>query len=107
MRRPLLASGLLMGPLLGLLLAASGPATAAQPASCRPSLAEYRALKRGDSLTAVAARLGCPGRRRFGFKIGERRRSVYVWQGAGRFGANIDLTFENGRLSDKSQLGLR
>jgi hypothetical protein len=98
------------GPLLafGLLLAAAGPAAAtSQPASCRPGLAEYRALKRGDSLKAVSERLGCPGRRRFGFKIGERRRSVYVWQGAGRFGANIDLTFENGRLSDKSQLGLK
>ncbi|GEP05961.1 hypothetical protein [Methylobacterium oxalidis] len=93
-------------PLAAFLLAAA-PAEAVQPGSCRPTLAEYRALALGIGYADASAQLGCRGRREVALTVGRNRRVTYSWRGRGSFGANFNLTFANDRLTDKSQLGLR
>ncbi len=93
-----------LGPALLILLAGVG--SSAQAAGCRASLAEYRGLKKGDTLASVVQRLGCRGRKFASVAYGRQRRVNYSWRGEGNFGANITLTFVNGRLTDKFELGL-
>lgn len=83
------------------------PAWAGQPKSCRPTLRDYEALQKGLTYGQVENRFGCGGRRSIAVRSGSRLRTTYEWFGHGTFGANINLTFVNGRLTDKSQLGLR
>lgn len=89
--------------ILVLLVGCSG---AAQASSCRASLAEYRALGKGQTLASVIRRIGCRGRKVADVSNGRQRRVDYAWRGEGRFGANVTLTFVNGRLTDKFELGL-
>ncbi|WP_245931111.1 hypothetical protein [Methylobacterium radiodurans] len=74
---------------------------------CRPTLAEFKTLEMGMSYEEVAAQLGCKGRRISHIEIGRNRRATYSWQGRGSYGANLNATFRNNRLTDLSQLGLR
>lgn len=83
------------------------PAWAEQPKTCRPTLENFRALKAGMSHFQVEKHLGCRGRRGTPVRVGRNTRIDYSWFGHGSFGANIHLTFMNGRLADKSELGLR
>lgn len=83
------------------------PACAEQPKSCRPTLKDFRALEKGMSHAQVETRLGCRGRRGTPVRVGRNTRVDDSWLGHGTFGANIHLTFMNGRLVDKSELGLR
>ncbi len=89
-----------------LLILLAGFTSSSQASACRASLAEYRALQKGDTLAAVVKRLGCRGRKVTDLAYGRQRRVNYSWRGEGNFGANITLTFVNGRLDDKSELGL-
>ncbi|MCJ2013625.1 DUF3862 domain-containing protein [Methylobacterium sp. J-076] len=88
------------------LLAFGGPSLAAHHAECRVTRQDYAALKHGMSYHHAVERLGCPGRRVTHMTIGTVRRATYSWRGTGRTGANLVLTFRNGRLISKSQLGL-
>lgn len=96
------------GPLALLALGlAAVPAAAAQPEGCRPTLSQYRTLKTGITVAQARRHLGCRGSlvSRLGF--GKTRRTVYTWYGRGTYGANLTLTFTDGRLTDRFQLGLR
>lgn len=79
------------------------PATASE---CRATRVAYGALKHGMPYHRVVEILGCPGRTVTRMSIGEARRTTYAWQGTGRYGANLTLSFRNGQLTGKSQLGL-
>lgn len=81
------------------------PAGAAT-SSCRVDRTHYTALHKGMTYRSIAARLGCPGRRISHLTIGDTHRATYSWSARGTYGANVTLTFRNGRLTDKSQLGL-
>ncbi|GJE18968.1 hypothetical protein [Methylobacterium marchantiae] len=50
--------------------------------------------------------LGCHGRAVTSMRIGKTHRSTYSWRGTGSYGANLTLSFRNGYLTSKSQLGL-
>ena len=93
---------------LALLLAASAAGAARSPgaASCRVDGGQYAALKHGMSYAHVRHVLGCGGRRVSHLTIGHEERTTYSWRGRGTYGANLTLTFRNGHLTDKSQLGL-
>lgn len=85
-------------------LAAPLPAAAK---GCRVDRAHYAALHTGMTLHRVTEHLGCKGRRVSHLTIGDIHRATYSWTGHGTYGANLTLTFRNGRLTDKAQLGLR
>lgn len=82
------------------------PVWAGQSASCRPTLHDFRVLKKGMTYGEVEKLFGCPGRRGAPVRFGRNTRVDYSWFGHGTFGANIHLTFMNGHLAAKSQLGL-
>lgn len=98
----------LLPALLPTLLAAAllAPLPAAAKA-CRVDRAHYAALHKGMTYAQVTAHLGCKGRRVSHLAIGDIHRATYSWAGHGTYGANLTLTFRNGRLTDKAQLGLR
>lgn len=88
------------------LLALCGQPTSARHAECRVTHEAYAALKRGMSYPHAVKLLGCPGRPLTHMTIGTVRRATYSWRGTGRTGANLVISFRNGRLTSKSQLGL-
>lgn len=96
-------SGMLLG-VIALSLFAPG-SLAANP--CRPTLADFKSLKHGMSYDEAVTHLGCRGRRISHIQIGGNRRATYSWPGRGSYGANLNLTFRNNRLTSTSQLGLR
>lgn len=93
---------------LALILAASAADAARSPGGrpCRVDRAHYNALKHGMSYGHVRDLLRCGGWRVSHLTIGREERATYSWRGHGTYGANLTLTFRNGRLTDKSQLGL-
>lgn len=91
--------------LAALLVLPCGPA-GAKPSGCRTTQAAYAALKRGMSYQRAVEHLGCPGRRVTHMTIGRTERTTYTWRGTGSYGANLTVSFRNGRLTSKSQLGL-
>ena len=100
--------GALLGAAILVSLIAAAPiARAAQPPACRPTVADFRSLRLGMSYAQSVAHLGCPGRKVTDLAIGHNHRAIYSWRGRGSYGANLNLTFRNGRLTDRSQLGLR
>jgi hypothetical protein len=92
--------------LAALLALGLGPARAAS-SECRATRAAYGALEHGMSYRRVVAILGCPGRAVTRMRIGKARRATYSWRGTGTYGANLTLSFRNGHLTSKSQLGLK
>lgn len=100
--------GVLFGAaVLASLVAAAPAAQAGEPATCRPTLADFRTLRKGMSYAESVEQLGCPGRKVTDLAVGHNHRAIYSWQGRGSYGANLNLTFRNGRLTGRSQLGLR
>ena len=92
--------------LLGLLVLPCGSASA-KPSGCRATHPAYASLKHGTSYRRVVERLGCPGRRVTHMTIGKTEQTTYTWRGTGSYGANIAVSFRNGRLTSKSQLGVK
>ncbi|WP_456684780.1 DUF3862 domain-containing protein [Bradyrhizobium sp. P5_C11_2] len=82
-------------------------ALAAPTPGCRVDWAHYASLEVGMSYQRVRDLLGCAGRRLSTLNIGEGKRATYSWAGRGSYGANLTLTFHNGHLTDKAQLGLK
>lgn len=82
-------------------------ASPGRPHPCRPTLADFKSLKHGMSYDEATTHLGCKGRRISHIHIGGNRRATYSWPGRGSYGANLNLTFRNNRLTSTSQLGLR
>ncbi|MGU3336437.1 DUF3862 domain-containing protein [Methylobacterium mesophilicum] len=92
--------------LAALLLIVGGLPATARTAECRVTREAYASLKQGTRYNQAVKILGCPGRRMTHMEIGTVQRSTYSWRGTGRTGANLNLSFRNGRLTSKSQLGL-
>ncbi|MDO9429254.1 MAG: DUF3862 domain-containing protein [Methylobacterium sp.] len=92
--------------LMAALLMVGCVATGAQAKECRATRSAYDRIETGMSMARVRTIFGCEGRQITHMTIGATRRATYSWRGAGRYGANVTLTFRNGRLTRKAQLGL-
>jgi len=82
-------------------------ATAAQRngADCIVSMSQYLTLRAGEAYSDVADALGCNGIEVSHAKIGQVDMVMYMWKGG--FVANMNATFQNGRLVAKAQFGLQ
>jgi hypothetical protein len=95
-------------PLLALALAPGAACAGTTPSpGCRVDRAQFDALRSGMSERRVRTLLGCHGRRVSHLTVGKSHRATYSWPGHGTYGANLTLTFQDGHLTDKAQLGLR
>lgn len=92
--------------LMAAFLASGCVATSAQAKECRATRSAYDRIETGMSMARVRTIFGCKGRQMTYMTIGATRRATYSWRGAGRYGANVTLTFRNGHLTRKAQLGL-
>jgi hypothetical protein len=75
------------------------------PGSPRVTLANYERVQTGMTYDEVAAVFGGPGVRTAQIKVGGEWLEFYTWKDVGDGHATI--VFKNGRVSDKSQNGLR
>lgn len=83
-------------------------ALAAAPASaCQATAAAYAALQIGMTYNQSIAIIGCGGEELSRNKIGEYESVAVRWWGRGHPGANMLLFFQNGRLMQKAQGGLK
>lgn len=92
--------------LMTALLTVGCVATGAEAKECRATRSAYDRIETGMSMAQVRTIFGCEGRQITHMTIGATRRATYSWRGAGRYGANVTLTFRNGHLTRKAQLGL-
>jgi len=91
---------------LAILLSLSLAPARASASECRATRAAYGALEHGMSYRRAVEILGCPGRTVTRMAIGDARRTTYSWRGTGAYGANLTVSFRDGHLTSKSQLGL-
>lgn len=72
-----------------------------------PGRADYDRLREGMTYEDVTRILGSAGKVRATNNTTPIDAVMYEWEGRGRFGANINVLFESGRLISKGQNGLR
>lgn len=71
------------------------------------TLAQFNAVQSGMTRAEVETVLG-PGTLMSQVDMGRFGSSeMYTWDGAGGFGANMNVTYSDGRVTAKAQLGLR
>lgn len=81
------------------------PATPAQPAA-GVTMANYLRLETGMSYAQVVAILGKPGSEMSSNEIAGTRTVMYQWEGSS-FGANMNAMFQNDKMMQKAQFGLK
>lgn len=86
----------------GVLLGASASALAGDVTK-----AEYSRVQMGMSYQQVVAILGPPDEALSETEMAGFHTIMYMWEGRGGFGANMNAMFQNGRLVNKAQFGLR
>lgn len=69
------------------------------------SMAQFSSLKTGMTLDEAVAILGGPGQELSSNDIAGIQTVMYMWKGAGV--GNMNAMFQNGRLVQKSQFGLK
>ena len=77
----------------------------AKSASGSVTMASYAALKPGMTYEQAVKILGGPGKELSSNAIGGFTTVMYQWDGG--FMANMNATFQNGKLVSKAQLGLK
>ena len=82
-------------------------AAAAQSTTCEVSMAQYQRLTSGMSYSRVTAVLGCEGSEISQVEMGGFKTVMYMWEGNGSLGANMNVMIQNGKLLMKSQFGLK
>ena len=87
------------------IFAASAHAAAAQ-SSCTVTKQQYSMLKSGASYSEAVEILGCEGEEMSSSDLAGISTIMYMWQG-NSMGANMNAMFQNGRLINKAQFGLR
>ena len=71
------------------------------------TLAEYNRIRVGMSYDEVREIIGAQGTEMSRNPIGGITTVMYSWRGAGIAGANMNAVFQDGKLVDKAQFGLR
>lgn len=72
------------------------------------TLAEFTALQTGMNYEEAVKIIGGPGNEMSRVEIaGLAPTVVYAWDGEGTLGANMNATFQNGKLVSKAQFGLK
>lgn len=70
-------------------------------------LTQYHQLTDGMTYDDAVRVLGSPGQEMSRNTIGEIVTVMYMWEGTGAIGANMNAMFQNGRLISKAQFNLR
>jgi hypothetical protein len=85
----------------------SGQVSAAAPErSSGVTMAKYQQLRTGMTYDEAVAVLGGPGEEMSSNEIAGIRTAMYMWRGES-MGANMNAMFQNGRLIQKAQFGLK
>ena len=79
----------------------------AQETSCTADLREFNQLKTGMSYRQVAGIIGCAGSLLSSSDMAGYKSEMFMWEGAGTLGANMNALFQNGKMMMKSQYGLQ
>ena len=74
--------------------------------ACSITLDEFSRLQPGDSYNAVIAIVGCEGTVLSKSYLGGHATVMIGWNGAGTFGANSNVMFQDDALISKAQFGL-
>lgn len=80
--------------------------TANAESECKVTKQQYNMLKSGASYSQAVAILGCEGEEISSSDMAGITTIMYMWNGAS-MGANMNAMFQNGRLVNKAQFGLR
>lgn len=83
-----------------------GSSSQDQPNGCTVSLAQYQKLATGMSYAAARQTLGCEGTEMSRSDAAGYATVMYTWNGS-TLGGNMNAMFQNDRLINKSQFGLR
>ena len=67
---------------------------------------QFSSLKTGMSYRQVASIIGCDGSLLSSSDLAGYKSEMFMWEGAGMRGANMNATFQNGKLLMKAQFGL-
>lgn len=89
---------------LFVILVAATPATA--QSDCKTNYEKFVALKTGMHLNEVTSIMGCPGIEVSITEIAGSKNEVYQWSAEGGF-ANATVSFINGKMISKVQIGLK
>lgn len=71
------------------------------------NLENYTKLQTGMSYQEVVAILGRPGEEMSTTNVAGYETTMYKWDGDKGFGANMNATFQNGKMMSKAQFGLK
>lgn len=71
------------------------------------TLANFEKIENGMSYEEVVDILGGEGELLSQAGEGEFKTEMYKWDGEGGFGANMNVTFQNGQVQSKAQMGLK
>ena len=71
------------------------------------TMEEYDKIESGMSYEEVRDIIGSDGELTSTSSVGEYKVDIYTWYGDGAVGANANVTFENGSVVGKAQVGLR
>jgi Domain of Unknown Function with PDB structure (DUF3862) len=82
-------------------------AASAQATTCKVGMTQYQSLASGMSYSRVAAILGCEGSEISRVDMGGFRTVMYMWEGQGSLGANMNIMIQNGKLISRAQFGLQ
>jgi len=90
---------------------ATAPQAVDAPAAPRPqtgvTMANFSRLQSGMSYPEAVSILGAEGTVMSSSDIAGYSTVMYQWDGEGGFGANMNATFQNGKLVSKAQFGLK
>ncbi len=67
----------------------------------------FSKIKSGMSYDEVKEIIGCDGELLSTSSVNNYTVAIYVWYGKGSIGANANITFTNGKVSGKAQIGLK
>ena len=72
------------------------------------TLAQYDEIKTGMSYSKVCEIFGDDGimAGEIDLGFGLEYETIYMWEGASVIGANVKITFRNGKVTEKEQIGL-
>lgn len=71
------------------------------------TMEEYNKIKTGMTYEEVKEIIGSPGELSSTSSVGNYTVSIYTWYGNGTAGSNANVTFQNGYVSGKAQVGLK
>lgn len=86
---------------------APAPKPKEEPKKPTITLAEFQQIKNGMTYQEVVQIVGGEGTLQSEAGDGKYKVEIYSWDGDGGFGANANVTFQGGKVSAKSQIGLQ